>query len=43
MPQIGEPEFNWNATCLAGEYVIWIVCIDINFTVHKEKGDRITA
>ena len=43
MPKIGEPEFNWDAPSLAREYDRWMVCIDMNFIVHKEKDDRIMA
>ena len=41
MPKIGEPEFNWDAPCLASEYDRWMVCIDMNFIVQKEKEDKI--
>ena len=43
MPTIGEPEFNWDAPCWAREYDRWMVCIDMNFIVHKEKDDKIIA
>ena len=43
MPKIGEPEFNWDAPCLAREYGRWMVCIEMNFIAHKEKDDKILA
>ena len=43
MPKIGEPEFNWDAPSLAREHDRWMVCIDMNFIVHKEKDDKIMA
>ena len=43
MPKIGEPEFNWDAPCLAREYDRWMVCIEMNFIAHKEKDDKILA
>ena len=43
MPKIGEPEFNWDAPCLAREYDRWMVYIEMNFFAHKEKDDKIMA
>ena len=43
MPKIGEPDFNWDAPCLAREYDRWMVCIEMNFFAHKEKDDKIMA
>ena len=43
MLKIGEPEFNWDAPCLAREYDRWMVCVDMSFIAHKEKGDKILA
>ena len=43
MPKIGEPDFNWDAPCLAREYDRWMVCIEMNFIAHKEKDGKIMA
>ena len=43
MPKICEPEFNWDAPCLAREYDSWSVYKDMNFIAHKEKDDMIMA
>ena len=43
MAEIGGPEFDWDAPCLAREYDRWMVGIYMSFSAHKEKDDKIMA
>ena len=40
MHKIGDPEFSYDAPCVAREYERWKVCIDMNFTFCKGKGNK---